>query len=85
MATANAAVEAVKSRLKKTRASSDVFHSLWYTGAKELAHIMEVPETKPRTGSIMAHRSNPDTANPEGYYRAVVTVPMLGTLFILKL
>lgn len=81
MATAHTAVQAVKLRLSKSRNSIETFHSLWYAQAKELAQLVGVPESRPITSSLMDHQNKDQSDSPEEYYRAFVSIPLLGVLY----
>ena len=73
-------VSFVKSALQSTRESVDSFHSLFYSKALEIAELVNVQESMPRTTGRQHNRSNVPASCPSEYYQRVVTIPVLDHL-----
>ena len=73
-------VSFVKSALRSTRETADAFHSRVYSKAMQIASMVNVQESVPRTTGRQCHRNNVPAACPSQYYKRQVTIPILDHL-----
>ena len=73
-------VNAKIASLKDVRERIGTFHGTWFEKAAQLAEQLEVPVCMPRLCGLQRNRNNVPVTDPEGYYRAVITIPFVDHL-----
>ena len=77
---ANRVVSLVKSALQRNREAVDLFHNRVYKKAIQIATMVNVEESAPRTTGRQTHRSNVPASCPSEYYCRLITIPMVDHL-----
>ena len=77
---ANEKVSLLYVSLQRLRNEKSEVHSKWYDEAVELASLVNITPSRPRTVQWQVHRANKPTENVSQYYQRCVTLPFIDHL-----